>query len=96
MFIYILTFDGIPAGADKDTGSGGKRPLMMRTPNGYKCLTCNRVFSQKGWHDAQFLLYCKLLAHQHIVTLQGSSCVVNKSMGVTLLSCVRKPFSSLS
>ncbi|KAK7111086.1 hypothetical protein V1264_014861 [Littorina saxatilis] len=34
--------------ADSEVVAAPKKALMMRTANGYKCLTCNRVFSQKG------------------------------------------------
>ncbi|XP_076461196.1 uncharacterized protein LOC143293811 isoform X2 [Babylonia areolata] len=34
--------------SDNGKQSEEKKPLMARTVNGYKCLTCNHVFSQKG------------------------------------------------
>ena len=46
--ITVLGKSDSQAGSD----SNSKKPLMLRTPNGYKCLTCNRLFSQKGKLDA--------------------------------------------
>ncbi|KAL8615574.1 hypothetical protein ACOMHN_016151 [Nucella lapillus] len=38
-----------PEGKSSSDGpNAGKRPMMARTANGYKCLTCNHVFNQKG------------------------------------------------
>ena len=52
----------LSAKCDSQAGSdsASKKPLMLRTPNGYKCLTCNRVFSQKGEHDTNcWLIYMR-------------------------------------
>ena len=52
----------LSAKCDSQAGSdsASKKPQMLRTPNGYKCLTCNRVFSQKGEHDTNcWLIYMR-------------------------------------
>ena len=84
----------LSAKCDSQAGSdsASKKPQMLRTPNGYKCLTCNRVFSQKGEHDTKWWL---LDMWQADVRLQPALTVTFQCFGNINVRNTERPKSAL-
>lgn len=57
-YACVLVYFESPGEAGDNAGpSIVKKPKMIKTANGYKCTTCNRVFSQKGNYSFYFTLF---------------------------------------